>query len=152
MSDTVEPVGTYWDLETWNQARSAYLSDLDRDPQCPDAFIGWLHRSLEAHAHLSSTERSELGIELPARRKSGQGLSRTYPIEISLLAKVDDAIVEDRRKLDRVIGRSGFVHEAAVVAIAAARARRGSELPPPPRRLPTRPRRGVVPLAASSDA
>ena len=141
MGEGVEPVGTYWDPATWNQARSAYLSDFDRDPECPVAFVGWLHRALEVHARLSPAAREEMGIELPGRRRDGQGISRTYPVQVSVLTQVDEAIVDDRRTLDRVLSRSGFVHEAVVTAIAAARERRGSELPPPPAKLPTRPRR-----------
>ena len=32
--------GTYWDPDTWQDARAAYVADLDNDPDGPDAFVG----------------------------------------------------------------------------------------------------------------
>lgn len=142
--ESTGPVGLYWDPETWATARAAYVSDLDRDPQCPDAYVGWLHRVIEQHVDRGSTARAAAGVQSPARRRGAQGLTRTYPLDHELVARMDEAIIDDRRELGRALGRSGFVHEAVTLAIAAATARRDDGvLPPPPARLPTRPRRRV---------
>jgi hypothetical protein len=52
--------GTYWDSRTWDLARSAYIADLDTDPDAPDAFVGWLQRALIDHASLSPKQRVAL--------------------------------------------------------------------------------------------
>lgn len=137
--DVLVPTGIYWDPQTWDLARAAYVADLDSDRRCPDAFVGWLHLILEDHAGRTPQERAQLDISTPARRREGQGRNRTYPLRSSTLDLVESAIVADRRECGRVVSRSGFVHEAAVMAIAAARARLGRELPDPPARLPNRP-------------
>ncbi|MDN5771854.1 MAG: hypothetical protein L0H24_13295 [Microlunatus sp.] len=141
MQENSSPIGLYWDPETWSTARAAYLSDLDRDPQCPDAYIGWLHRVIELHIARGPAGRAAAGVEPPARRQGGQGLTRTYPLVDDLVARMDDAIVDDR-EFGRALGRSGFVHEAVTLGIAAAMTRRdGRPLHRAPARLPTRPRR-----------
>lgn len=142
MKESGSPVGLYWDPETWATARAAYLSDLDRDPQCPDAYIGWLQRVIEQHIERGPVVRAAAGVEQPARRRGGQRLTRTYPLRDELVERMDDAIVDDRRELGRALGRSSFVHEAVILGIAAATARRDDgQLPAAPARLPTRPRR-----------
>lgn len=141
MGSDVTSVGTYWDPLVWDQARGAYISDLDTDPECPDAFIEWLHHNLLAHARRGGAARAELDIQVPARRRDSQGISRTYPLRTDVLGAMDQAIIEDRVTFGRVLGRSGFIHEAMVAAIAQARRRRGTPLPTPPSRLPTKPPR-----------
>lgn len=142
MQESSSSIGLYWDPETWSTARAAYLSDLDRDPQCPDAYIGWLHRVIELHIERGPSGREAAGVEQPSRRRGGQGLTRTYPLSDDLVERLDDAIIDDRRELGRALGRSSFVHEAVTLGIAAAVSRReGRGLPPAPTRLPTRPRR-----------
>jgi hypothetical protein len=54
----------------------------------------------------------------------------------STLALAENAIAADRRECERVASRSGLVHEAAVMAIAAAGDRLGRDLPALLRRLP----------------
>ena len=145
MQESSSSIGLYWDPETWSTARAAYLSDLDRDPQCPDAYIGWLHRVIELHIERGPAGRDAAGVEQPPRRRGGQGLTRTYPLNDDLVERMDDAIIDDRRDPGRALGRSGFVHEAVTLGIAAARSRRNDDmLPPAPARLPTRPRRRGV--------
>ena len=142
MQQGSSPIGLYWDPQVWSTARAAYLSDLDRDPQCPDAYIGWLHRVIELHIDRGAAGRAAAGVEQPQRRRGGQGLTRTYPLSDDVVERMDSAIVADRRDLGRALGRSGFVHEAVTLGIAAAISRRDdATLPPAPARLPTRPRR-----------
>lgn len=146
MGKSDSPVGLYWDPETWGRARAAYVSDLDRDPQCPDAYIGWLHQAIEQHIERGHRARADAGVEQPARRSSGQGLTRTYPLRDSLVERMDSAIADDRQENGRFLGPSAFVHEAVTLAIDKAIARRGGrELPPPPAKLTTRPRRRGAP-------
>ena len=49
MSVSAVSTGIYWDQPTWDLARSAYIADLDGDPDSPDSWIGWLHRDLGAY-------------------------------------------------------------------------------------------------------
>lgn len=138
------PVGIYWDPQLWDDARAAFVSDLKHDPDPEPAFIAWLHRSLEAHVARGPQGRAALGIERPAPRApgQGQGMSRMSPLDPGTLQRVDDAVAADFEELDRLGGRSAFVHEAVTVAVNAARGRRpDGVLPPPPARLSTNPHR-----------
>lgn len=154
------PVGIYWDPQLWDEARAAFVSDLKHDPQGPAAFIGWLHRALQLHAALSVQERAGLGVPPPEPRGrgQGQGKSRMSPLEADTVEMVDAAVAADFDELDKIGSRSGFVHEAVTVAVAAARARRPRrDLPPAPKRLNVNPhrrrplRRGSDPVAVPTD-
>ncbi|WP_278258265.1 hypothetical protein [Nocardioides convexus] len=46
-SQTTTPVGIYWKPGVWDLARSAYVADLDTDPDSPGSFVGWLAQALE---------------------------------------------------------------------------------------------------------
>lgn len=146
----VIPVGIYWDQQLWDLARSAYVADLDSDPASPDAFVGWLHQAIEKYAVRTPATRAQLLAELDAEAgpeagvgvgAGGRGISKTYPLKQRTIDALEQAIVDDRRDLGRMVSRSGFVQEAVRAAAAEARRRRGRELPPAPARLPNRPPR-----------
>lgn len=146
----VIPVGIYWDQQVWDLARSAYVADLDSDPASPDAFVGWLHQAIDRYAARTPAARAQLLAELEAAldAEAGagvgagvRGISKTYPLKQHTIDALEQAIVDDRRDLGRMVSRSGFVQEAARAAAVEARRRRGRELPPAPARLPNRPPR-----------
>lgn len=133
--------GIYWRRGVHELARSAYVADLDADPPGPEFFVEWLRRALEEHAALTPQQRAERTADLP-EVDAGRGFNQMYPLPAELLEKLEHAIVEDRRQLGKASSRSGFTREAVLVAVAAARDRRGGTLPPPPNQLPNRrPRR-----------
>lgn len=140
MSNETVPVGVYWDRHTWDRARAAYVADLDTDPDCPDAFIGWLHRALQRHIARTSRQRAAAAKDLqpPA---GGQGVSKMHPLPIQLVDALEQAIVDDRQRSGRMVSRSGFVRESAQQAATEAEQRLGKALLPPPGRLPNRPPR-----------
>lgn len=142
-ADEVIPTGTYWDRETWDLARSAYVADLDTDPDSPDAFVGWLHRALEQHVQRGPEGRAALQIPPARRPQQGEpaGLSRTYPLRASTIDALEEAIIQDRQIARRMLSRSGFLREAVIAAARQAQARlaTGATLPPAPERLPNRP-------------
>jgi hypothetical protein len=150
MSESPQPVpgspemvrtGIYWHREIHDLARSAYVAQLDAAPAGPEFFVDWLRRALEEHAALTPDARVERAGDLPGL-DGGRGFNQMYPLPKDLLDQVELAIVEDRRQLGRVSSRSGFTREAVLVAVGAARSRRGGTLPPPPQRLLNRrPRR-----------
>lgn len=139
--DELVPTGTYWDQESWDLARSAYIADLDTDPGAPDAFVAWLSRALDDHAQRTPSARAELAAAQRSDLGRQRGFGRTHPLRQSTVAALEQAIVEDRQQLGRVISRSGFMREAVLVAAARSRERFGRELLPAPARLPTRPPR-----------
>jgi hypothetical protein len=142
MGSKVAQLGVYWPAESWDLARSAYVADLDADPDSPASFAGWLGRALEQHAARSPAERAAAG-EQPPERSPGRGTSRGHRVGQAVIDAVEQAIVVDRRELGRVVSRSGFALEAVAAAASQARRRLGRPLPPPPRRLASRPpRRG----------
>ncbi len=135
-------VGVYWDHHAWQQARSAYLVDLDLDPASPDVFGQWLARVVIRYAAMTTTGRTRKLSTLRTPPKDGPpGVSRMMPLPEVTLELVDSAIVDDRVTADRVMSRSEFIRQAALVAADASRTRLGRELPPPPARLPYRPPR-----------
>ena len=143
MADAVEETvatGIYWDPGTWQDARAAYVADLDNDPHCPDAFVGWLHRAIEDHVARGPAGRAHLQIPAPQGRTGGRGLNRHHPLRASTRAALEEAVVSDRLG-GRVLSRSSFVHEAVTVAVDQARTRAGRSLTPVAGRLPNRPPR-----------
>ena len=140
MSETTVWVGIYWERAVWDRARSAYVADLDSDPDSPGSFIGWLNRALEQHAGGTPQQRAELA-ELTIERAAGRSFNKGHPLKQDVADAMEDAIVTDRQELGRVVARSGFVKEAVLAAAQNAHRRLGRELPPPPARLPNRPPR-----------
>lgn len=139
----VVPVGLYWDREVWVQARSAFVSDLDHGPgEQAEAFIDWLHAAIWAHAARTPAERAQVRVPPAPLRARGhsQGVSRMSPLQVQLVAALDQAIVDDRRHRGRLWSRSSFVQDAVLVAIEAARRRHPTgHLPLLTGRLPNNP-------------
>lgn len=99
MADAVEETvatGTYWDPDTWQDARAAYVADLGNDPDGPDAFVGWLHRAIEEHVARGPAGRAHLKIPAPPGRTGGRGLNRHHPLRASTRAALEEAVVTDR--------------------------------------------------------
>jgi hypothetical protein len=139
----VVSTGTYWDRRTWDLARSAYIADLDTDPDAPDAFIGWLKCALVDYAGLGPLRRAELAASIVLDPVAGRGFSKAFPLQVEVVEALEQAIIDDRRELGRVVSRAGFVREAVTDAAQRARQRLGRDLPPAPARLPTRPPRRI---------
>jgi hypothetical protein len=132
--------GAYWAPHTWQMARAAYVYDLDTDPGCPDAFLGWLHRAIEDHVDRGPQGRAELAIPGPEGRDGGRGFNRHHPLAVKTRTALEEAIVADRLA-GRVLSRSSFIHEAVTAAIAASQQRAGHPLQPVEGKLPNRPAR-----------
>jgi len=132
--------GAYWDPDTWQLARAAYVADLDNDPDAPGAFIGWIHRAIEQHVARGVRGRERLRLEgelAPVGR--GRGFNRHHPLRADTRAALELAIVEDRRGSGVLLSRSGFLREAVLAAIDASRRLASAELAPIPGRLPNHP-------------
>ncbi|MGE9808982.1 hypothetical protein [Janibacter sp. G1551] len=143
-SETTIRVGIYWKPGVWDLARSAYVADLDTDPDSPDSFIGWLARALEQHARRSPEQRATLAVDAeqhPAQVSTRRSFNKSHPLPASTIEAVEAAIVTDRSELGRALGRSAFTQEAVIAAVVDARRRLGRELPPPPQKLSNRPPR-----------
>lgn len=139
------PVGIYWKPGVWDLARSAYIADLDTDPESPRSFVGWLAQALELHARRSPRQRAELaaaGENHPALvRVIRKSFNRKHDLPASTIETVEEALVVDRQKLGRMLARCAFAEEAVIAAAEDSRRRLGRELPPPPQKLSNRPPR-----------
>ena len=83
MAETVEETistGAYWDPDTWQLARAAYVADLDNDPDAPDAFIGWIHRAIEQHVARGVRGRARLRLEEFACRRRSSWVQPAPPV------------------------------------------------------------------------
>ena len=143
-NQTTIPVGFYWKPGVWDLARSAYVADLDSDPESPGAFVGWLAQALELHARRSPQQRADLAGAAernPAQVSTRKSFNKKHDLSASTIEAVEDAIVADRQELGRVVARSAFAQEAVIAAAEEARRRLGRELPPPPQKLSNRPPR-----------
>ncbi len=107
-SQTTIPVGIYWKPGVWDLARSAYVADLDTDPDSPGAFVGWLAQALERHARRSRNSGPTCrGRRSPPRQVSTRkSFSKKHDLPASTIEAVEDAIITDRQELGRAIGRS----------------------------------------------
>lgn len=76
------PAG-YWDPHTWELARSAYVADLDNDPNAPEAFIGWIFQAIEQHAHRGVPGRARLRAEQSSAKSGPRGFNRHHPLRAS---------------------------------------------------------------------
>ena len=135
-------LGTYWRPDTFEAAKSAYLGDLDSQPDSPGSFAGWINRSIERHSRLTPERRSKIAQDIGDEPKAGRGVSRSFQVEAATVAAMEAAIVKDRKTLGRVTSRTLFVAESVREATKEARERYGAELPTAPTRLPNRPPRG----------
>lgn len=124
-SQTTTPVGIYWKPGVWDLARSAYVADLDTDPDSPGSFAGWIAQALEVHARRSPRQRAEIaagGETHPAlvsvTRKS---FNKKHDLPVSITEAVEFALVADRQELGRVLARSAFAQEAVIAAAEEAR-------------------------------
>lgn len=135
-------LGTYWRPDTFEAAKSAYLGDLDSQPDSPGSFAGWINRSIERHSRLTPESRAKIAQGIGDEPKDGRGVSRSFHVEAATVDAMENAIVKDRKTLGRVTSRTLFVAESVREAIKEARERYGAELPTAPARLPNRPPRG----------
>lgn len=136
-----ERIGIYWKPSVWALARSAYVADLDHDPDCPDAFVTWLGRTLEQYAARTPAQRVGISEDPQLQDVAGVGVNRSHPLRVRTVELVEEAVILDRGEFGRVVSRSAFAAEAVVAAAQAARERLGRPLPPPPARLGNRPPR-----------
>lgn len=135
----VEQLGVYWSRSNWDLARSAYVADLDTDPDSPAVFAGWLARVIEQHVARTPAARAKTADQI-SKTEEGRGSSKGHRVGRAVIDALEDAIVQDR--LDgRMVTRSAFVIEAVHAAGEAARIRSGRPLPPPPAKLGYRPPR-----------
>lgn len=133
-------IGIYWERAVWDRARSAYVADLDLDPDGPDAFVGWLELAVERHTRRTPTQRAELAESAAIEpATSGKNFNKAHHLRQATIDAMEDAIVDDRQQLGRMVGRSEFVRAAASAAAAQTERDYGRALPAPPARLPTRP-------------
>lgn len=128
----------WWDQSTWDLARAAFVAGLDDEPPGPDTLLGWIVESIEAHTARSAASRAALGADLPPYE--GSGFQRVHQLPGSVVVSVDAAIDDDRRSAGRMLSRSAWVREAAQLAAAQTRKRRG-DLPDAPARLSPGPAR-----------
>ncbi len=135
-------MGTYWQHGTFQEAKSAYMVDLDLSPEAPNVFAEWIGRTIEHHARHSPERRAKIAAALPDEPREGVGVSRSFELYDTTIAEMDSALVEDRRALSLMGNRTGFVSAAVRAAIADVKKRSGLKtLPPAPARLPKNPPR-----------
>lgn len=140
MGETRVATGAWWDPQTWQRARAAYVYDLDHHPDAPAGFIQWLHWVIDAHVARGAQGRAALAVPARAVIAADVGLSRNHPLREETRAAMEQAIIDDRQA-GRLMSRSSWIHEAVIAAIADAETRTGEMLAPVAdgQRLPNQP-------------
>lgn len=133
-------LGTSWQAATFEEAKSAYMVDLDLSDATPNAFNEWIEAAIVKHARLSPNRRQRVVATLSSEIRNDPPRPRSFDVATSALSAMDEAITEDRQSLAIVNGRSSFVRDAVRAAVADVKLRSGrTDLPPAPSRLPRRP-------------
>jgi len=86
------------------------VADLDATPAGPEFFVEWLQRALEEHSALTPQAGAERAADLP-EAAGGRGFNQMYPLPSERLDRVEQAIVEDGKRLGRARSRSAFTRE-----------------------------------------
>lgn len=143
-TETTTKTGLYFQAQVFQDAKSAYLVDLDSQADPATSFARWVGDVLDRHNRLTSERRAQVATTLgeEAKDAASAGFSRSFQIPASTVTDMEAAIKQDR-KLERFLSASQYAMEAIRAAIADARRRNGGTLPTPPARLPTGPRRAT---------
>jgi hypothetical protein len=88
--DDLISTGIYWDRATWDLARSAYIADLDTDPDGPGSFVGWLDRALDRHTARSPSARVDLAAAAAQTPPTAPSSRRSRTMACSSAATVPD--------------------------------------------------------------
>ena len=139
-TETTTRIGLYFQEQVFQDAKSAYLVDLDSQPDPATSFARWVGQVLDRHNRLTPERRAQVAKTLGEEPKGGNGFSRSFMIPASTVADMDEAIKQDR-KAERFVSASQYATEAVKASIADARRRNGGTLPVPPARLPNKPNR-----------
>ena len=84
--------------------------------------------ALVDYAGLGPLRRAELAASIVLDPVAGRGFSKVFPLQVEVVEALEQAIIDDRRKLGRMVSRAGFVREA--VTHAAQRARQRADARP----------------------
>ncbi len=139
-TETTTRIGLYLQEQVFQDAKSAYLVDLDSQPDPATSFARWVGQVLDRHNRLTPERRAQVAKTLGEEPKGGSGFSRSFMIPASTVTDMDEAIKQDR-KSERYVSASQYASEAVRASIADARRRNGGTLPVPPARLPNKPTR-----------
>ncbi len=139
-TETTTRIGLYFQEQVFRAAKSAYLVDLDSQPDPATSFARWVGQVLDRHNRLTPERRAQAARTVGEEPKGGNGFSRSFMIPASTVVDMDEAIKQDR-KAERYVSASQYATEAVRAAIAEARRRNGGTLPTPPARLPNKPTR-----------
>ncbi len=139
-TETTTRTGLYFAEQVFQDAKSAYLVDLDTQPDPATSFARWIGQVIDRHNRLTPERRAQVAKTVGEEPKGGNGFSRSFMIPVGTVADMDEAIKRDR-KSERYVSASQYATEAVRAAIAEARRRNGGTLPTPPARLPNKPTR-----------
>jgi len=84
-------MGVYWPREVWELARSAYVADLDSDPDSPAVFARLLVAGVEQHLARTPADCAAIGGQL-ADQSCGRGASLALLVGKELIDAVELAI------------------------------------------------------------
>lgn len=130
-------LGIYMARETFDAAKSAYLSDWQHGGQA-DTFNRWIGQVIDAHAARGAHERARLTRS--TERAESPSFSRSFSLPAATVERMRDAITADQDE-GRWPSDSAWCSDAIVAAADRAREQAGGTLPQAPARLPNRLRR-----------
>lgn len=111
-----------------DQARLAFLSDLDHRVVAPQSMVQWIVQAVEAHLRRTPAQRRRAAAEHPETTGGERRVPYNASMPADMRVGLDAAVVEERRA-GRSTSRSGLIREAMAIETGFARARAGGELP-----------------------
>jgi hypothetical protein len=125
-TETATRIGLYFQEQVFQDAKSAYLVDLDSQPDPATSFARWVGQVLDRHNRLTSERRAYVAKTFGEEPKGRNGFSRSFMIPSSTVTNMDEAIKQDR-KAERFVSASQYATEAVRPSIADAGRRNGGD-------------------------
>jgi hypothetical protein len=139
-----KPLSMWWNQQTWDRARAAFVAELDEDPPGPNTLLGWILAAVDAHAVRTPAARLEVA---GATESGGEGFSKVHVVPVQTLQLIDEALISDRQVCGRHLSWSAWLREAVSAAADQTERRRGAPRPSAPPPLPRAPQPAVCGLS-----
>lgn len=125
---TTTRIGVTIAPEDLEEARSAFISDLDRLAAAPPSLARWIVRAIQRHLDRTPGDRRAAAKAHPGTGSTTRKRPYNAPIPVDMHEDLRKAIKQERAA-GRITNVSGLIREAIAIEVDAARTRAGGTLP-----------------------